>query len=162
MTHTIETDIVIFATENRVWDIMTDFKEYPSWNPFIRSIYGELKEGTQLEVHIQPPGSKKPTTFKPKLEKVMEANHLSWLGSLPIPGLFTGRHIFEIKAHPSGIHFFQREEFSGLLIPFLKGMLEQTKAGFNAMNQALKDRAENDDSLTRKPPRVDVITKIEV
>ena len=162
MKHTIETDIVIFATENRVWDILTDFHEYPNWNPFIKAISGELKEGAQLEVQVQPTGAKKPTTFKPKLETIKEGQHLSWLGSLPIPGLFTGRHIFEIQAHPSGVRFVQKEEFSGLLIPLMKGMLKQTESGFQAMNQALKDRAENDDSLTRKSPRIDVVTKIEV
>ena len=36
----------------------------------------------------------------------------------------------------------QTEEFSGMLIPFMKAMLQATEIGFEKMNKALKDRVE--------------------
>jgi hypothetical protein len=36
----------------------------------------------------------------------------------------------------------QSEEFSGLLVPFTATVLERTRAGFEAMNEALRARAE--------------------
>jgi len=41
-------EIEIQATADRVWQVLTDFARYPEWNPFIRRISGEPKEGTRL------------------------------------------------------------------------------------------------------------------
>jgi hypothetical protein len=65
---------------------------------------------------------------------------LSWRGSLPIPGLFTGEHSFELRDDGDGSHFY--ETFSGLLVPFVGGVLDATEQGFRNMNDALKARAE--------------------
>jgi len=107
MKHTIQTDIIIIATEKEVWEVLTDFKSYPDWNPFMKSISGDLKEGEILTVEILYDGDKKPSKYKPKLQSIHDKQHLSWFGKLPIPGLFEGRHIFEIQAHPSGVRFSQ-------------------------------------------------------
>jgi hypothetical protein len=66
------------------------------------------------------------------------------LGNLLIPGIFDGEHYFQITQLAAGrVKFVQGERFSGVLIPFAKSSLEGgTKAGFVAMNQALKSRAE--------------------
>lgn len=48
----IYTEIEIKAPEKQIWAILTDFTSFPSWNPFIRRISGEIREGSQLEVHI--------------------------------------------------------------------------------------------------------------
>ena len=39
--HRIETAIDIETPAERVWALLTDFVEMPSWNPFITSISGE-------------------------------------------------------------------------------------------------------------------------
>ena len=54
----IETDIDINAPASQVWGaLLTDFARMPSWNPFIKSISGNLVQGARLAVHIAPPGS---------------------------------------------------------------------------------------------------------
>jgi hypothetical protein len=79
---------VIDAPAERVWAVVTDFAAYPEWNPFIRRISGELREGTRLEVRIEPPGGRA-LTFKPTV-RVVEANReLRWLGRLLLPGIST-------------------------------------------------------------------------
>ncbi len=40
--------------------------------------------------------------------------------------------------------FIHGENFSGVLIPFFKKMILDTKKNFEAMNEELKKRAEND------------------
>ena len=67
-----------------------------------------------------------------------------WLGRLYFQGLFDGEHIFEIT--PIGkdcIRFAQREQFKGFLVPLLWSSLNtKIRQGFEAMNTALKKRAE--------------------
>lgn len=61
-----------------------------------------------------------------------------------MPGIFDGRHRFELTPLPSGgTRFVHTEHFSGLLVRFARRSLDNhTKQGFEAMNAALKTRAE--------------------
>ncbi len=59
-----------------------------------------------------------------------------------MPGLFDGEHAFLIEATTSGCRLRQEEEFRGILVPLFGSMLRDTERGFDAMNQALKQRAE--------------------
>jgi uncharacterized protein YndB with AHSA1/START domain len=51
----IYTEIEINASAGIVWDILTDFDNFPNWNPFIKKISGILQEGERIEVFIKPP-----------------------------------------------------------------------------------------------------------
>jgi len=62
----IYTEIKINASTSTVWDILTDFDKFPSWNPFMKQISGNLQEGARLEAFIQPPNSNG-MTIKPKI-----------------------------------------------------------------------------------------------
>lgn len=138
MTKTIQTSIVINAPASKVWEILTDFKKYPSWNPFIKSIKGNVEVGQKIEARIQD------MTFKPLVLVKENEKELKWLGKLFFKGLFDGEHQFLISENGNGsITFHQNEKFTGLLVGmFAKSLNEKTKPGFEAMNLALKQLAE--------------------
>jgi len=140
----IRTEIDIEASAGRVWDSLTDFPAFPEWNPFIRRISGEPKVGTKLEVLMQSSGTRG-MTFRPTVMKLERDRELRWLGRLAVPGLFDGEHIFEIEELGARrVHFVQRERFRGILVPLLARSLDRdTKRGFEAMNRALRARAES-------------------
>jgi hypothetical protein len=137
------TEIEIKARPSRVWEILMDFRGYPSWNPFVRKIAGEPKVGSRLDVTLEPPGGK-PMRFRPRVLAVRPSRELRWKGRLFVPGIFDGEHTFLIEPEGKGhVRFIQRERFSGLMVPFLWGTLNtKTRKGFVAMNKALKKRAE--------------------
>ena len=139
----LRTEIEIQASDERVWQLLTDFASFPQWNPFIRSATGEVKAGARLEVHVQPSGSRG-MTFKPKVLRAEPNRELRWRGHLIVPGLFDGEHIFRLDSLGSrGVRFTQREVFTGLLVPLLaRGLDTDTRRGFEEMNLALKERAE--------------------
>ena len=85
----LRSEIEIDAPPEHVWAVLTDFDAYPEWNPFIRRISGELREGARLEVRIEPPGARA-TTFKPTVRAVERNRELRWLGRLLAPGIFDG------------------------------------------------------------------------
>ncbi len=47
-TEEIEREIEIDASDEEVWDILSDFKAYPEWNPYITYIEGEMNLGKRL------------------------------------------------------------------------------------------------------------------
>jgi hypothetical protein len=38
-----------------VWQVLTDFENYPSWNPFIKKITGKPAKDAKLKVHMRNP-----------------------------------------------------------------------------------------------------------
>jgi hypothetical protein len=142
--HEIQTEIGIAATPERLWSILAEFAAHSSWNPFIRSIEGVAQKDTRLTVQIQPAGAKA-MTFRPTILVATPNVELRWLGHFLFRGVFDGEHYFLIAPSTSGrVRFVQGEKFSGLLVGLMKTRLDcGTKAGFVAMNQALKARAEN-------------------
>ena len=140
---TLDTSIDIAASPERVWSILTDFPAYPAWNPFIVRLEGRLKVGTPLLVQLSLPG-KPVMTFRPTVTVATAPRALCWVGQVLAPGLLDGKHGFELGALADG-HCRLRhvEEFSGVLVPlFVPALQEATRAGFEAMNRALKARAE--------------------
>jgi len=143
MRHELHTEIDIHATPETVWNILTDLEHYPEWNPFIVQSRGHVAVGNELINRMQPPGGKA-TTFKPTVTAVDAAQTFEWLGRLGVPGVFDGRHRFELEPTPSGgTRVVHAEQFQGVLVRLLRKSLDtRTNAGFEAMNAALKTRAE--------------------
>ncbi len=144
---TIKTSIQINAPARVVWQELTNIKDYPTWNPFLRSVSGTLAVGEQLTNIIQPEGGKK-NTFYPRVLEVIPDKSLKWVGRLAagpinLGFLFTGAHYFTLEEHQGFTLFHQDEDFSGLLVPLLKKQLDTTyRKGFESMNAALKARCE--------------------
>ncbi len=141
----IQYPIDISAPIARVWEILSDFPAYPSWNPFIRSISGAQTVGSRLHVTIQPQGGKA-MALSPTLLNFSPSKEFRWKGQLLIPGVFDGEHYFKLSEPSNGIvRLTHGEIFSGFLVPLVfRGALRNgTELGFQAMNQALKQRAES-------------------
>ncbi len=143
MAKEIKTEIIINATTEKVWAILTDFENYPNWNPFIKYIKGEVKVGNKITARIEPPEAKG-ITFKPKILVFEKNKELRWIGHLLFTGLFDGEHKFELIDNGNGTTtFIQSEKFRGILVPLFKKQLENnTKRGFEKMNNKLKELSE--------------------
>lgn len=136
------TEIEIEASPDSVWEVLTDLSEYQNWNPFVVAGSGEVAVGCQLEVRMRQPGGNE-TTFKPIVTEATSPRSFEWLGRLGAPGLFAGRHRFDLVPTETGTLLVHSEEFTGVLVPMLAKSLDQkTRAGFEAMNAAMKERVE--------------------
>jgi hypothetical protein len=148
---TLQTEIEIEASPERVWQTLTDFAAYPQWNPFIVRIEGALAVGARLKAMMRPVGSRG-MTFTPTVLQSIPNREFRWVGRLWLPGIMDGEHSFRIEPLETAseepmasqrIRFVQSETFRGVLVPlFLRLMRAGTLAGFNAMNRALKQRVE--------------------
>jgi hypothetical protein len=139
----ITTEIAIAAPPGRVWEVLMDFDTYPEWNPFITVIAGDPAPDGRLDVSISPPGGKS-MRFRPTVAAHEPERFFQWLGSLGMRGVFDGRHSFRLSPTEHGTRFEHREDFTGLLSFMMSGSRrDQTEAGFEAMNRALKARCES-------------------
>jgi hypothetical protein len=140
----IRTEVEIHASPERVWQVLTAFEQYAEWNPFLRISEGTATPGSTLVVTIMPEGGPN-TTFRASVEVATSPTELRWIGHLGVPGLFDGRHRFELfPAGPATTRLVQSEAFRGLLVrpAFYFGVGDATKTGFGKMNEALRGRAE--------------------
>ncbi len=135
----LKTEITINATPNKVWKILTEFNKYESWNPFIKTLNGDVNVGEKIAVTMKPPNGKA-MTFKPKVLTLTPNKEFSWLGHFLIPGIFDGHHKFTLIDNNNGTTtFIQSEEFHGILIPLLKKKLNgDIRNSFIKMNEQLK------------------------
>lgn len=140
----VYTEINIRSTAETVWQILTTFEDYATWNPFIKKVEGKAQKGNQIEIHIFPPGLKS-MRLNPTITELIFCRKLQWQGKFLFPGILDGEHSFIIKELADlSIRLIQKEYYSGLLIPFSKKQLKNnTKQGFNLMNQAIKAKAES-------------------
>lgn len=135
----ISTQITINATPEAVWSVLTDFKSYPEWNDFIRSIQGDVQVNKTIKVLID--GMK----FSPKVLRYDTNEHFEWLGNFLFRGIFDGKHSFQlIQNEDATTTFIHSEAFRGVLLPFLtKKLKTEILPKFQRMNEKLKERVEN-------------------
>jgi hypothetical protein len=136
----ITTEIIINSPVDKVWEEFTDFSKYPDWNPFIKKIAGDFKTGSRIEVEFHTQGHK-PMVFTPDILVMQKNSIFQWEGKLLMPGIFTGRHTFQlVEIEKNKTKLIQKEDFNGILVPFFS--FDSTLDGFQSMNKALKERIE--------------------
>lgn len=139
----LDHEVEIHASAERVWQLLTDFASFPTWNPFIQRVGGEAIAGRQLEVTVQP--TRAPATISRPTVLLAEVNReLRWRRHLLIPGLLDIEHIFTLlPLAAERVRFTQRQIHTGLFSSLPASRRYATiRRGFRAMNEALKQRAE--------------------
>ena len=137
----LRTEIDIAASPEKIWDVLTDFRAYPEWNPFIVSISGKPLVGERLNVVLSPPAQSE-MRFKPVVLRADAGQEFRWRGVLWFRWLFTGEHFFRLDEREPGVtRFTHGEDFSGFALRYVS--MTNTTRGFVFMNQALKQRVES-------------------
>jgi len=140
----IKTEIMIHADQEAIWKVLSNFSAYPEWNDFFKTISGEAKEGSTLQITITPPNAK-PMSFTPTILLAKPQKELRWRGAFLYPWIFQGEHYFLLeKISDKQTRFIHGEKFTGLLTPIFKlmGFERNTRLGFEQFNTAIKAKVE--------------------
>ena len=129
----------IDASPMKVWAILTDLGRYQDWNPFFREAAGEIAVGRRIFLRAYPAGGR-PMKIRPTIIAADAGAELGWAARLP--GIISGEHRFTLRSGNGGTLVVQSETFRGLLIPFSGKALARAETSFQALNDALKARAE--------------------
>jgi len=131
--------VQIGASADKVWALLTDAGRFPAWNSTVTSIEGQIAEGQRLKIRVPAaPGR----VFKPKVSGVKQGEAMVWSdGMAP---MFKGIRTFALKPNSDGTtEFSMREEFSGLMLPMIKGSLPDFGPIFETYAADLKRAAES-------------------
>ena len=138
------TRTTIHASPAAVWEILTTAGAYPLWNPTVVRVEGTIAAGEKIKVFatISPDRA-----FPVKVSVFDAPQKMVWRGGMPIPGLFVGERVFELRpvAGPDGapaVDFEMSETFRGLLLPMFRKQIPDLQPTFDEFASSLKQRAE--------------------
>jgi len=135
------TSIKINSTLNEVWEALTNFNDYPNWNPIVGKLEGEMKEGNTISTYIVPLKG----TFAPVLLRYNKNQELLWQGTLGAKFLLAAKHYYRLNAiSATQTELLHGEYFTGLFSYFLPGnFVSKMRTAFEQHNMLLKKRIEN-------------------
>ncbi len=137
----IRGSVDIDAPVERVWQVVTDFKSYPKWNPWITRLEGGSNVGSKIAVTVKAPG-RKDTNFISEVIKVQPNQEILMSGPV-IKGMLRSTHLFKFEAMGgSKTRAFQSVEFTGALSPMIGGLARDQQKGLDLMNAAMKNLCE--------------------
>ncbi|MEI8257198.1 MAG: SRPBCC domain-containing protein [Deltaproteobacteria bacterium] len=128
----------IQASVDRVWSLLTDVPGISRWNSTVTSIAGSIAVGTRLAIKVTAAPDR---VFKPTVTGLDPGRSMVWSdGFAP---MFRGVRTFTLSPNPDGsTEFSMREEFSGLMLPMIKGSLPDFGPVFEAYADDLRREAE--------------------
>jgi hypothetical protein len=140
----IEVCTKIGAPPDTVWNILTDFDSYHEWNPMLSEVRTSLEKGATVRfLAARPDGGQ--LKLKARITVKNEGSELVWKGGSDL--LLSGEHYFRLHKLPDGgCRFEHGEHFRGSLLPFLAPKLRDAERVYQAMNEALRTRAESNQS----------------
>ena len=142
--YTIHTTIVLPANLRDSWNVLTDFAEYPDWNPYLTRVEGRFSVGEKVSFTLVDENFAAPLELSATLGEVSLNKRFFWTGRVGVQGLFDTKHVFELAPsdeETSELHHY--EEFRGLIpaiLPDRERRSENTRAAFERMNHALYQR----------------------
>ncbi|MDX2075499.1 MAG: SRPBCC domain-containing protein [bacterium] len=131
--------INIKASKERIWAILTDAPNYPTWEPGVIKIEGTIASGQKVVAHNKISPNR---AFPAKVTEFVIGEKMAWTGGMPL-GLFKGVRTFTLAPKADGtIDFTLREEFSGPMLPLIGKTIPDMTQSFQDFVTGLKAYAE--------------------
>jgi hypothetical protein len=137
---TVSATTQIDAPPLAVWAVLTDLSRYPEWNPLFREASGQIAVGGRITLRAVQPANGRLMTVKAKIVAADPGAELRWTSALP--AIMSGEHSFVLTPLDGGTRVAQTEIYGGLLAATVS--IPRTETIFQAMNDALKQRVEDD------------------
>ena len=112
-------EIEIAALHEVVWDVLTDFEQWPEWNPDVKSMSfeGPLAPGSEFRWKAGP------GTIVSTLEEVDRPRYIRWRGrTMSIKAV----HEWHFERSNGGTRVETEESFSGFQARLFRGSLQKT------------------------------------
>jgi hypothetical protein len=140
----IVTEIVLEASAERVWQVVTSLSAYPGWNPVLRRVQGHLAVGQRLTV-VRIGAHGREIVERPTVVQYRPMRELRWRTRLGLPWLLDTERVFKVeRLGLERTRFVHWQTRSGLLALLRLGASRSaTREHLEVMNLALKARVEH-------------------
>lgn len=131
----VQTEIVISASPEAVWQVLTDVEQYKNWNPVFEYKGGLLKQGNKITYRVTE-AENKSAVMSAKVNKLVPNKLLNQSGGLW--GVITFDHTYTLTKVEQGTKVTIYEKYTGIYVNFWdeKPIAKQYKK----LAQALKTR----------------------
>lgn len=132
----------IAASQETVWEVISDLKSYGEWNPFVVACESSMQVGSPIvmKVNLFPPI---PMRQKETIQGYRDGEYLSYGIKLPLGALSSTRQHCLSKDDNGATRYESLFELKGWMSPLVKFMMSKRMAkGFDGMSRGIKQRAE--------------------
>jgi uncharacterized protein YndB with AHSA1/START domain len=129
-------EIAIAATPQPVWDVLTDFQNWPRWNRDVKSMsmQGGLAKGSVFRWKAGP------GTITSTIQRVEPPRAISWTGTTF--GI-KAKHVYRLEPREGGTMVRTEESYEGIVARLLRTSLQKTlDQGLSSGLRYLKAEAE--------------------
>lgn len=144
-TFRLECDVLINikASQERIWNLLTNAGDYSKWNSTILGADGKIALNEEIKVKTTLDATR---TYKLKVAEFSPTSRMVWTDG--IAPFFKGVRTFTLTQRLDGSTDFRRVDvYAGLLFPLIAGSLPDFKAIFEIFAAELKAEAEKVPSL---------------
>jgi len=131
-------EIIINANPEKVWSVLTDTDNYDKWNPVMKLLEGEVKEGNKVKYRFTQDADNA-SEIPSNVLKVVPAKLLNQGGGMPV--LLTFNHKYILEPSGNGTKLTIHEDYAGIGVNFWNPTPVQ--AAYGRLNEAIKKRAES-------------------
>ena len=141
---TQSTSIEIDAAPDLVWEVLTRFDDYPTWNRYASAAIGELRDGANVRITV-PDGRGGTRKVDNVITEIVAGKRLCWRSLGWYRFLVSGVRCRDIEQLSDGrTRFSETETTSGPLAGFIhRSMGEQLLDGLRVECESLKDECES-------------------
>ena len=133
----VRAEIVINASPEEVWSVITDPAAYGQWNPIFIAYEGEFAEGSRLGLQLKM-GEGDATPVQVVVKKFVPNEWMHQGGGYP--AILTYDHNWRLEPLPGGTRVIQHEDYTGLYVFFWNP--ESVERAYEQGNANLKARLE--------------------
>jgi len=130
-------EILISASPEKVWSILIDTQKYDKWNPVMKLLEGEVKEGNKVKYQFTQDADNV-SEIPSKVKKVIPNELLNQGGGMPI--LLTFDHRYKLEPAGDWTKLIIHEDYRGIGVNFWNPA--PVEAAYGRLNEAIKKRAE--------------------
>ena len=131
----VQTQIHVHASPDKVWSVITETEKYSSWNPVFSVLDGKLEEGGSITYHFRQNDS---TAYdiETRVLNMITERRINQAGGMK--GILTFNHNYTLEPQDGGTLLTISEEYRGIAVPFWSP--SEVEQAYARLCQSIKNR----------------------